>query len=149
MVRTRALRIVVAWPLLASTGCDEPQRLEGGLVLGTIEAQRLCDVNAVEVRLVAHWLACPAVEPECEAPDPAQVEGDRFSCPAAAATHPLGVELTHPGVHRFEAVVVPTSGPPEAECFVDPQGGSIEVQLPSERLFAASPVVLDEHGPCP
>lgn len=135
---------------LALTGCDdEPERLEGGLVLGTVDAFRLCDVNATELRVVAQWLACPPQQPDCEPPEATEVKGDRFSCPSAGPTVALGVEPTSPGRYQVEVRSVNVSGPDERECFVDPDTGEAFVDLPAERLFEGSPVGLDEHGACP
>lgn len=130
-------------------GCDPAEPLDGGLLLGTIDTHHFCDVDTVEVRLRAHWLACAEQDPDCEPPEATVVDGDRFTCPATEATRDLGVELSHAGRYRIEAVRILTSGPSVLECFTDPATGDTGVELPPERLFGASVVRLDQHGPCP
>lgn len=135
---------------LALAGCEEPSPEEGALVLATLETHRFCDDAAVvEVRLRAHWLACPQDEPACEPPRPAEVEGDRYGCPATDATHTLGVRLLAAGRYRVEAVAHPTVGQAWVECFMDPATGDAQIEVPADRLDGQDPVVLDEHGPCP
>jgi hypothetical protein len=137
--------------LVAAAGCDEAEPAEAGaLLLGTIDTHHFCDTaEVVEVRLRAHWQACAEGEEGCEAPPHPRAEGDRYTCPATDATHELGVSLTHPGRYRVEAVAVPTAGEPRLECFVDPETGDTRIELPRDRLWSQSPVVLDEHGACP
>lgn len=139
--------LVVA--LVLGPACDEAEP-EGSLLLGTIDTHHFCDMDAVvEVRLRAYWQACAQGEEGCEPPPRTQVEGDRYTCPATDATHELGVSLTHPGRYRVEAVAVLTVGQPRLECFVDPETGGTQIELPLDRLMDRAPVVLDEHGPCP
>lgn len=135
--------------LVASAGCDEPEPLEGGLIIGTVDAAPLCDVNGVEVRIVAGWLDCLAAEPGCEPPEVTSFRGDRFSCPSTDATRDLGVEVSHPGVYRVELQTSQASGPAKVECFTE--GGAAEggVELSSARLAEGPPLMLDRHGPCP
>lgn len=131
-------------------GCDASPATASGLVLATLDTHHFCDMSSiVEVRLQARWQACLEDEPGCEAPPRPEVDGDRYTCPASDARHELGVELERPGRYRFEALAIPTAGAPMAECFVDPDTGEAFVELPRARLSAASPLVLDEHGPCP
>lgn len=132
-------------------GCDAPEPADpGAVLLATLDTHHFCDMDAVvEVRLRAHWQACAEGEPGCEPPPRTQLEGDRATCPATDATRELGVSLTHSGRYRVEAVAVLTTGGPRLECFVDPDTGDTRIELPDERLRGASPVVLDEHGPCP
>jgi hypothetical protein len=119
-------------------------------VVATIDTHHFCDMDAVvEVRLRAHWQACPQAQRECEPPPRTMIEGDRYTCPATDATHELGVSLTHPGRYRMEAVAMLTTGLEERECFVDPTTGDTRIELPEARLVGAAPVVLDEHGDCP
>lgn len=157
MRRPRAPRwLVVAGSILAlgpalaaAPGCEEPEPIEGTLLVGTIDTHHFCDMDAVvEVQLRAYWQACAEGEPGCEPPPRTQLEGDRATCPATDAARDLGVSLSHPGRYRIEAVAVLTTGEPRIECFVDPESGSTQIELTAERLRNAS-VVLEEHGACP
>ncbi len=134
---------------LVASGCDSPQTLEGSLVLGTVDAERLCDVNTIELQLRAQWQACPEGEPECEPPEETEVSGDRFSCPSSGPTVDLGVELASAGRYRVEVHALQASGAPEVECFVDARSGDTRVEVSSDRLTDASPLTLDDHGACP
>jgi hypothetical protein len=130
-------------------GC-EPEPDDGALVLAIIDTHHFCDQDeVVEVRLRAHWQACPQVQRECQPPPRTVVEGDRYTCPATDATHELGVSLTHPGRYRMEAVAITTTGLERLECFVDPATGDTRIELSEDRLVGPSPLVLDEHGECP
>lgn len=136
--------------LASGPGCDEPEPEDGALLLATIDTHHFCDMDVVvEVRLRAHWQACAAGEQGCEPPPRTVIDGDRHTCPATDATRELGVSLTHAGRYRVEAVAVPTTGEPRLECFVDPDTGDTRIELPRARLWDQTPVVLDEHGPCP
>jgi hypothetical protein len=131
-------------------GCQAPAPEAGALVLATLDTHHFCDDAAVvEVRLRAHWQACPQADRECSPPPRTVIEGDRYTCPATDATHELGVSLTHPGRYRMEAVARLTTGQEERECFVDPASGDPRIELPEARLLGQAPVVLDEHGECP
>lgn len=152
-----------AWGLAAGlgvlAGCEPSegaQEAEGSLLLATLDTHHFCDMDpVVAVRLRALWQACPAVQADCEPPqaESAVVEGDRFTCPATDAQHDLGVRLFHPGRYRIEAVAELTTGRERLECFVDPDTGDLEIELPEDRLWSEArgqtPVVLDEHEPCP
>lgn len=147
-MRGRTRWIGALW-LVAGLGCEAPEPLEGGLVVGTVDAYRLCDVNGVEVRLLAQWQECVADEPECEPPADTTIAGDRFSCPSAEATRQLGVELASAGVYRIEVSTAQASGPARVECFVDPDSGDDRVELSATRLQEGPPKRLDEHRACP
>ncbi|MEM9457861.1 MAG: hypothetical protein AAGF11_27020 [Myxococcota bacterium] len=135
--------------LVIGLGCDAPQALDGGVIIGEIDAYRLCDVNGVDVRLVARWLDCAAGEPDCEPPPATTREGDRFSCPSAEGTRDLGVELPDPGVYRIEVHTAQASGPAKVECFVDPDSGEDRVELSATQVREGAAVMLDDHGTCP
>jgi len=141
---------VLGLALATASACDAPAPEDGTLLLATIDTHHFCDDSAVtEVRLRAHWQACAADEPGCEPPPHTVIDGDRYTCPATDATHELGVSLTHTGRYLVEAVAVLTTGAPRLECFVDPSTDDTRIELPRSRLEEPSPVVLDEHGPCP
>ncbi len=143
--------LAMALALVPGSGCDEPEPADdGALLVGTIDIHHFCDMDAVvEVRLRAHWQACAMGDQGCEPPPRTQIEGDRATCPATDAIRELGVSLTHPGRYRVEAVAELTPGAPRIECFVDPDTDDTKIELPAERLRATTPLVLDEHGPCP
>lgn len=135
--------------LVLGLGCDEPRALDGGVIIGEIDAYRLCDVNGVDVRLVARWQDCAAGESDCEPPSATTREGDRFSCPSAEPTRDLGVELSEPGAYRIEVHTGQVSGPAKVECFVDPDSGEDRVELSATQVREGAAVMLDDHGACP
>ena len=140
----------MALPLLVATGCDESSAGDGDLVLGRVDAFHFCDANGIEsVRMGARWLACAADEPDCVPPPDTEIEGDLMTCPSTSPRRELGVELPGPGRYRVEALANHTAGDSFTECFVDPDTGSTEVELPRGRLDGPSPLVLEEHQPCP
>ncbi len=139
--------MLLGW--IGLVGCDVESE-SGSLLLVTVDTAHFCDDSGVEsVQLVARWLQCASDDAQCEPPDAQRIEGDRLTCPATDAQRTLGVSLSGPGRYQVEAVVMHTADPPRAECYVDPQSGSTEVDLPDDRLQGSSPVALDELGPCP
>lgn len=130
--------------------CDGPTPSSDQSLLATIDTYHFCDMDpVVGVQLRARWSACAREEPGCEPPEVLVVEGDRYRCPATDPSHDLGVELVEGGRYRVEAVAERTAGEPLVECFVDPEGGGADLELPWSRLATEAPLRLVEHGPCP